>query len=70
MGDPPPGRFDPLDLLTLSQVGQLLNRSRRSLYDDRMAGRLRVVRLGGSIRVPRMEVERFLYGDPEREPDE
>jgi excisionase family DNA binding protein len=70
MGDPPPGRFDPLDLLTLTQVSQLLNRSRRSLYDDRMAGRLRVVHLGGSIRVPRMEVERFLYGDNEPEPDE
>jgi hypothetical protein len=44
-------------------VSQLLKRSQRALEHDIAAGALRTVKLGGSTRVPRMEVERFAYGD-------
>ena len=54
---------DPLELLTLPQVSQLLKRSQRALERDIAAGELRTVKLGGSTRVPRMEVERFVHGD-------
>jgi len=55
--------LDPLDLLTLPELGRLVKRSRRALEYDIAAGRLRVVHLGGSTRVPRMEAERYVYGD-------
>lgn len=51
---------DPLELLTLRQVSALLKRSRRQLYDDIQAGRIKVVRLGRNVRVPRAEVERIM----------
>jgi excisionase family DNA binding protein len=49
--------------LTLPQVSELLQRSRRSLEEDIAAGKLRVVHLGRSTRVPRMYVEQYVYGD-------
>lgn len=52
--------LDPLELLTLDEVSALLKRSRRSLYEDIDAGRLRVVKLGRSTRVPRVELERYI----------
>ena len=67
MATPPP-RFDPLDLLTLPQVSELVKRSRRSLESDIAAGKLRVVHLGRSTRVPREEVYRYIHErdqDPE-----
>ena len=51
---------DPLDLLTLQQLSRLLKRSVRSLHEDIHAGRLHVVKLGSSTRVPRSEAERYL----------
>lgn len=54
---------DPLELFTLAEVGRLAKRSRRSLYADIAAGRLRTVKLGASTRVPRVEVERYLAAD-------
>jgi hypothetical protein len=53
-------RRDPLDLLTLRQVSEITKRSIRSLRRDRDAGKLRVVHLGRSIRVPRSELERYI----------
>lgn len=60
------GRYDPLELLTLDEVGRLLKRSRDALLRDRKAGLLHVVRLGGSIRVPRVELERYVREAAER----
>jgi len=56
-GDP---HYDPLELLTLDEVSALIKRSRRSLTEDIAAGRLRVVKLGRSTRVPRAELERYI----------
>lgn len=56
----PPTRHDPLQLLTIAEVAQLTRRHRRSIERDLDAGNLRFVRLGKSIRVPRVELERYL----------
>jgi excisionase family DNA binding protein len=55
-----PEHFDPLELLTLEEAGQLLRRSRRSLYRDIDAGRIHAVKLGGSTRIARFELEKFI----------
>jgi excisionase family DNA binding protein len=55
--------LDPLELLTIDELAQLSKRSRRSLYYDIANGRLRAVRLGRSMRVPRVEAERFVFGE-------
>lgn len=54
---------DPLELLTISQFSRLIQRSRGALYKDIAEGRLYVVKLGRSTRIPRAEAERFVYGD-------
>lgn len=48
------------NLLTLSEVAQRLRVSRSKLYQDRRAGRLRVLRFGRVIRVRLGELERFM----------
>ena len=53
-------RIDPLELLTLAEVSAILKRARPTLYRDIAAGRLRTVKLGGSTRVPRAELERYI----------
>ena len=55
--------LDPLELLTLPEVSQLVKRSRRALEMDIAAGKLHTVKLGRHTRIPRMEVERYVYGD-------
>lgn len=55
--------LDPLELYTLDELAQLAKLSRRQLERDVAAGRLRVVHLGRSTRVPRVEVERYLAGE-------
>ena len=52
---------DPLELLTLREVSALLKRSRRALEMDIAAGRLHSVKLGRSTRIPRVELERYVY---------
>jgi excisionase family DNA binding protein len=54
------GHYDPLELLTLDEVSALIRRSRRALTEDVAAGRLRIVKLGRSTRVPRAELERYI----------
>jgi len=54
---------DPLELLTLAEVSRITKRHRSTLHRDINAGRLRVVKLGGSTRVPRVELERYVAGD-------
>ena len=60
---------DPFELLTLTELSRLTKRSRRALYRDIADGRLRTVRLGHSIRVPRVEAERYVYGNSRDRPD-
>jgi excisionase family DNA binding protein len=55
--------LDPLELLTLAEVSRLAKRHRSTLHRDIAAGRLHVVKLGRSTRVPRSELERYLAGD-------
>jgi len=52
--------LDPLELLTLDEVSAIIRRSRRQLSRDVAEGRLRVVKLGRSTRVPRAELERYI----------
>lgn len=60
-------RLDPLELFTINELSRLAKRSHTALYDDIRAGRLRIVKLGRSTRVPRVEAERYLRGDHEDE---
>lgn len=55
--------LDPLELLTIAEVSKLTKRHRSTLHRDIAAGRLRVVKLGRSTRVPRSELERYI-GEP------
>jgi excisionase family DNA binding protein len=56
---PNPNASPPRLLLTLSEAGQALNISRTMLYRPIAAGRLRVVKIGASVRLRPDEVERF-----------
>lgn len=58
-----PQHLDPLELMTIKEVVRLTKRARSALYEDIAAGRLRVVHLGRSTRIPRVEVERYVYGN-------
>lgn len=46
--------------LTLSEVASILRCSRSKVRTERLAGRLRVLRLGRLVRVTRKELERYL----------
>jgi len=59
--------LDPLELMTIPEIARLTKRSRSALYDDIANHLLHAVRLGNSVRVPRMEVERYVYGDADPE---
>ena len=49
------------DLLTVEQVARRLSMGRSFVYETLIrTGRLRVVRLGKSVRVPRRQVDEFL----------
>jgi excisionase family DNA binding protein len=61
---------DPLELMTIDEIARLVKRHPRTLHRDIAAGRLRTVHLGRSLRVPRVEVERYVYGDNGCEQDE
>jgi excisionase family DNA binding protein len=63
------GADDPLELLTLDQVSAPLKRSRRALYRDIRAGRFRALKLGGSTRVRRVELERYVAVESSRASD-
>jgi len=52
--------LDPLQLLTLREVGELTRRSRSALERDIHDHKLRIVKLGVSVRVPRVELERYI----------
>jgi excisionase family DNA binding protein len=56
---------DPLELLTIADVMALSKLSRASVYREIDAGRLRVVKLGRSIRIPRAEFERWIASSME-----
>jgi excisionase family DNA binding protein len=53
-------------LLTLEQVRDLTGRSRSSLYTDIALGRLRVLRLGRSVRVSEQDYLDYLAKGRER----
>ena len=53
------------EVLTVEEVAVILRRSKSAIYNDIAAGTfpIRTVRLGGSIRVPRAALDRFLNGE-------
>lgn len=60
-------RFEGMDpvpalrnLLTLSEAAEELRISRTQMYRMRASGRIRVVRLGARVLVPRKEIERLV----------
>lgn len=59
--------FDPLELLTIREAGQLLKFSRTSVYREIDEGRLHVVKIRGSIRITRAELERYIRAAAEVE---
>lgn len=46
--------------MTLREVSQITRRSPSGLRKDISNGRLRAVRLGNSVRIPRIEFERYM----------
>ncbi len=48
------------NLLTLSEAAEELRISRTQMYRMRASGRIRVVRLGARVLVPRKEIERLV----------
>lgn len=51
------------DLLTIKEYGQIARRGRLQCYEDVRLGRVRSIRLGGAIRIPRLAIERMLGDD-------
>ncbi|CAN5684691.1 hypothetical protein BH24ACT15_BH24ACT15_25710 [soil metagenome] len=51
------------DLLTIEEYGQIARRGRRQCYEDVHLGRVKSIRLGGAIRIPRLAIERMLSDD-------
>lgn len=47
-------------LLTLAEVAEYLRVSKSKLYQERKAGRLRVLRFGGVVRVRERELQRYI----------
>ena len=54
------GDVGPALLLTVTQAGELLGLSRSSIYGLVRIGRLPVLHLGRSARIPREAVEKFV----------
>lgn len=52
--------WDPLDLLTVAQVADLIKQHPRSVRRHIAAGRITAVYLGSSVRVPRAALEDFI----------
>jgi excisionase family DNA binding protein len=48
------------DLLTLTEVRQILGFSRSKLYEERRTGRLRVLRFGRIVRVRETDLSRYI----------
>jgi excisionase family DNA binding protein len=53
--------------MTIPEIARITKRSRSALYSDVTEHRLHAVRLGNSIRVPRIEFERYLLADADPE---
>lgn len=47
-------------LLTRAEVAEVLHRSPMSVWKDAKQGKLRCVRIGGTLRFPQSEVERVI----------
>lgn len=47
-------------LLTLAEVAQLLRISKSKLYQERRAGKLRVLRFGRTVRLREKDVRQFI----------
>ena len=58
---------DAPDVLTVSEVAELLRVGRNAAYQLVGSGQLWGVKVGRSIRVPRRSVERFLANEPQAE---
>jgi excisionase family DNA binding protein len=46
--------------LTVEEYGDLFRRTRSSAYDDVHSGRVRALRMGRRLLIPRSEIERLL----------
>lgn len=61
MNTPAPEHYDPgAYLLTVPQALEALHISRSSLYKQFKAGRIKTVRIGSRVLVPRREIERLI----------
>lgn len=63
-------QVDPLELLTITQLARLTNRSRRSLYRDIAAGHLHPHKVGRLTFIQRIEAQKLFLGDDGCEADE
>jgi len=51
---------DPIEFYTLDEVRDLIGCSKSKLYKDRRAGKLRVAKFGGLVRVTRKQFNAYL----------
>ncbi len=50
-------------MLTIQEVADYFHVTRKTVYNWILAGRLRVVRIGGTIRIEQSEVDRIKRGE-------
>ena len=51
-------------MLTIQQVADIFHVTRKTVYNWINAGRLRVIRIGGVLRVQQAEIDRIKRGEP------
>jgi excisionase family DNA binding protein len=54
--------MDNSEFMTISQAAQVIGRSRSSTYELAARGQIPAVRIGGSVRVPRVAFNRWIEG--------
>jgi len=50
-------------MLTIQQVADIFHVTRKTVYNWILAGKLQVIRIGGTIRVEQTEVDRIKKGE-------
>ena len=48
--------------LTLAEVAQFLRISKSKLYQERKAGKLRIIRFGRAVRIRERDLQRYVQG--------
>lgn len=53
-------------MFTIQEVADMFHVTRKTVYNWINAGRIKVIRIGGVLRIQKSEVERIQHGDVEK----